>query len=151
MFSFFKKKKVEGRKFNEERVASNPRDVNITAILKAVELLVPTYDLFRDLPNFSSVLEQKRVRGYLIGFFDCSLQQLGHPPPKDEDFFELVILGHAALLGDAGGYAITSLKLEGDPELKEGQIEGGTECYRLLTGKTTCTTTFLNYFAAASK
>jgi hypothetical protein len=96
--------------------------------------------LCRSQDGYLAGLDSKPVRGYLVGFFDCALQKLGHPVESDEEFAMLLVHGHAKLLGsdlgDTQRYTFASLRLQGEPEFARGQAEGGNECNDILTGRT---------------
>lgn len=139
MFGFFKKKEP-------------PRQVsaNENIIDKAVGLLNVQLMLCRSQLGFARELEREVVRGYLVGFFDCALQKLGHPVRSDEEFAMLLIRGHALLLGndirDPQAYTFASMRLQDDPQFAEGQAAGGNDCNDLLTGKSTRALTLMGYF-----
>src|SRR5690606_33983303 len=84
-------------------------------------------------------LEHEFVRGYFVGYLDCALQMVGEPINDDEEFFLLLLQGHALLLdpyiSDTQHYTAASLKMQDIPLFSEGQQAGGNDYYGLRTGK----------------
>jgi len=128
MFGLFKKKAVAPVKSTNEKV-----------ITSAANLLNIQLNLCRSGPDFQAKLHSNFVRGYFIGFFDSALQQLGVPLGGDDEFFGLIIIGHAGILAlDANNtqqYASTSLRLQDNAEFSEGQAVGGKDFFDLITEK----------------
>lgn len=140
MFGLFKKKDPQRQASGNENV------VDKTAALLNMQLM-----LCRSQSDFLQRLEWDVIRGYLIGYFDCSLQRLGHPIDSDEEFFMLMIRGHSFLLEkyvrDPQAYTFASLRLQGTPQFTEGQEAGGNDCNDQLNGKfTRMPMTLSNYF-----
>lgn len=140
MFGLFKKKAPP----LPPQVSANENIID-----KAVGLLNIQLMLCQSQLGFAQELEREVVRGYLIGFFDCALQKLGHPARSDEEFALLLIRGHALLLGndirDTRAYTFASLRLQDNPQFAEGQAAGGNDCSDLLTGRTTRALTLTGY------
>lgn len=140
VFGLFKKK-VEPR----PAMSVNQNVVDKSAGLLNIQLM-----LCRSQPGYLTGLDSHRVRGYLIGFFDCALQKLGHPVLSDEEFALLLVHGHARLLGadlgDTRSYTFASLRLQDDPLFAQGQADGGNDCNDLLTGKSMLALTLISYF-----
>jgi hypothetical protein len=111
-------------------------DVNHDLIDKTAALLRVQVMLCRFQPQFIAALEKDIVRGYFIGFFDCSLQRLGNTIPDDETFFRLMVRGHEGLLvsylDDIPKYTFSSLRLQEHPDFQKGMQIGGAECLSLL-------------------
>lgn len=99
--------------------------------------------------KYLTKLDSGFVRGYLYGFFDCSLQLLAHPM-DDDAFGQLLLRGHALLLsndiGNTDNYTIASLNMQEDPQFKHGAATGGNECHALLTNKTDNALGLMRYF-----
>lgn len=139
MFGFFKKKE------QPRQVSPNENIVDKAANMLNIQLM-----LCRSQLGFAQELEREVVRGYLVGFFDCALQKLGHPVHSDEEFFRLLIRGHSLLLGkdvrNPQAYTFASLRLQENPLFAEGQAAGGNDCNDLLTGNSTRAFTLTGYF-----
>jgi hypothetical protein len=139
VFGLFKKKEPP------QQVSENENIVD-----KAVGLLNIQLMLCRSQPGFGQGLLREVVRGYLVGFFDCALQKLGHPIDSDEEFAMLLLRGHALLLdwdvGDIRTYVFASMRLQDHPLFAEGQAAGGNDYNDLLTGKSTRAFTLTSYF-----
>lgn len=140
VFGLFKKKEA-----NRPAPSTNENIID-----KAVVLLDLQLTLCRSQDGYLSSLDSKPVRGYLVGFFDCALQKLGHPVRSDEEFAMLLVHGHSQLLssdlGDTQRYTFASLRLQDDSDFARGQAEGGNECDGMLTGKTTRALGLARYF-----
>ena len=141
MFGFFKKKEAP----RPAQASANENIMDKTAALLNLQLM-----LCRSQDGYLTGLDSKFVRGYLVGYFDCSLQKLGHPVQSDEEFAMLLLRGHAQLLGNDVGdtqrYTFGSLRLQDDPDFARGQAEGGNDCNDLLTGRRDKALTLMRYF-----
>lgn len=141
VFGFFKKKVAP---------PPPPASANETIIENAAGMLHLQLMICRSQPKYLTKLDSGFVRGYLYGFFDCSLQLLGHPIHDDEAFGRLLLRGHALLLssdlGDTDKYTIASLNIQDDPQFKEGASTGGNECHALLTNKSDNALGLMRYF-----
>lgn len=122
MFGLFKKKAPLAR-----QISVNENLTDKTAALLHLQLMI-----CRNQPGYLAGLDSSYVRGYLVGYFDCSLQKLGQPVHSDEEFVTLLLRGHALLLnddiGNTQGYTFASLRLQGDPQFAQGQADGGRDC-----------------------
>lgn len=139
MFGLFKKKEAP-------RPAAS---INDNVVEKAAGLLNTQLMLCRSQLGYKTGLEREIVRGYLVGFFDCALQKLGHPLGSDEEFAMLLLRGHSYLLGadltDVRSYVFASLRLQDNPQFAQGQAAGGNDCNDLLTGASTRALTLMGY------
>ncbi len=125
VFGLFKKKAPP---------APPPRQISVNENLldKSAAILDMQLMICRNQPGYLSKLDSNYVRGYFIGYFDCTLQKLGRPVDSDEEFVMLLLRGHGVLLcddiGNTQSYTFASLRLQGDPQFAQGQADGGNDC-----------------------
>lgn len=130
MFGWFKKNsqktKVSSVSLSDEQL----RTLQIAAsMLKAEIFMIDGSDAF---------LESKFVRGYIVGFFDASLQHKGINPVDFDGYFIAIQRGCMYLFEDnlklSVEYAPQSLALLGDEEFKNARNAGGTEYFEYMQG-----------------
>jgi hypothetical protein len=142
MFGWFKKKspdtEIDSDALSDEQV----RTLYIAAQMIKSELMMSG--------ESDDFLRSKFVRGYIVGFFDASLQYKNINPVGFDGFFRAVQKGCLFLfegnLKLSVEYAPESMALIGDEEFNKGRRAAGTEYFGYMQGTLRVPTGLSKYF-----
>ncbi|ABP81769.1 hypothetical protein N5D27_14435 [Stutzerimonas stutzeri] len=129
MFGIFKKKQTRANRIDE-------RSHEILA--RAAAMVEMQLVLCKSQPEFEQKFLGDFVRGYLVGFFDAAIQHANVPAHSDQEFFQLIAVGHTYLFsGDtnkAENFALGSMGRQGSASFDAAQVQGGEEYFAFLQG-----------------